>query len=159
MEFYCTQKTTYILRIVFFFFLLKTPKNLIYSLGQYITYSNILRMSNTLPTPTEYFHINILVKAIIDEVALYMKNTPKEVIAEEIQKAYLYARNAHEGQLRKSGDPYIIHPVEATRELLILRPDIVTIQSCLLHDVPEDTEKTVENIREIFGDEVAHITA
>ncbi|HBB27583.1 TPA: hypothetical protein DCZ36_03760, partial [Candidatus Gracilibacteria bacterium] len=45
------------------------------------------------------------------------------------------------------------------RELLILRPDIVTIQSCLLHDVPEDTDKTVEDIRAIFGDEVAHITA
>ena len=107
----------------------------------------------------DYFHINMLVKSIIDEVALYMKNTPKEVIAEEIQKAYLYARNAHEGQLRKSWDPYIIHPVEATRELLILRPDIVTIQSCLLHDVPEDTDKTVEDIREVFGDEVAYITA
>lgn len=116
-------------------------------------------MIQDLPTTTDYFHINILVKSIIDEVALYMKNTPKEVITEEIQKAYIYARNAHEGQLRKSGEPYILHPVEATRELLILRPDIVTIQSCLLHDVPEDTEKTVEDIRVVFGDEVAHITA
>lgn len=116
-------------------------------------------MQNTLPTTTDYFHINILVKSIIDEVSLYMKNVPKEMIAEEIQKAYIYARNAHEGQFRKSGDPYILHPVEATRELLILRPDIVTIQSCLLHDVPEDTEKTVEDIRAEFGDEVAYITS
>lgn len=52
--------------------------------------------------PPDYFHINILVKAIIDEVIVYMKNMPKEVIAEEIQKAYIYARNAHEGQFRKS---------------------------------------------------------
>ncbi|HBA44830.1 TPA: hypothetical protein DEG21_04970 [Patescibacteria group bacterium] len=44
----------------------------------------------------------------------------------------------------------MIHPVEATRELLILNPDIVTIQACLLHDVPEDTTKTVEDIKEIF---------
>lgn len=116
-------------------------------------------MSKNLPVMTDYFHINILVKSIIDEVSGYIKNIPKEVIAEEIQKAYIYARNAHEGQLRKSGDPYIIHPVEATRELLILRPDIVTIQSCLLHDVPEDTDKTVEDIRAVFGDEVAYITA
>lgn len=49
--------------------------------------------------------------------------------------------------------------MEATRELLILRPDIVTIQSCLLHDVPEDTPKTVEDIRVEFGKEVAYITA
>lgn len=111
------------------------------------------------PITADYFHINILVKSIIDEVAGYMKNISKEVISEEIQKAYIYARNAHEGQFRKSGDPYILHPVEATRELLILRPDIVTIQSCLLHDVPEDTDKTVEDIRIIFGDEVAHITS
>ncbi len=116
-------------------------------------------MPSILSASPDYFHINILVKSIIDEAQGYMKNIPKEVIAEEIQKAYIYARNAHEGQLRKSGDPYIIHPVEATRELLILRPDIVTIQSCLLHDVPEDTNKTVEDIRELFGDEVAYITA
>jgi (p)ppGpp synthase/HD superfamily hydrolase len=116
-------------------------------------------MEKDLPSMTDYFHINILVKSIIDEVCGYIKHIPHEVIAEEIQKAYIYARNAHEGQLRKSGDPYIIHPVEATRELLILRPDIVTIQSCLLHDVPEDTDKTVEDIREIFGDEVAYITS
>lgn len=115
--------------------------------------------NTTLPTTTDYFHINILVKSIIDEVSLYMKNVPKETITDEIQKAYIYARNAHEGQFRKSGDPYILHPVEATRELLILRPDIVTIQACLLHDVPEDTDKTVEDIRIAFGDEVAYITS
>jgi len=116
-------------------------------------------MFKDAPIVPDYFHINILVKSIIDEVAGYMKNVPKEKISEEIQKAYIYARDAHEGQFRKSGDPYILHPVEATRELLILRPDIVTIQSCLLHDVPEDTDKTVEDIRVIFGDEVAHITS
>lgn len=59
-------------------------------------------MTKEIPTTTDYFHINMLVKSIIDEVAQYMKNTPKEVIAEEIQKAYIYARNAHEGQMRKS---------------------------------------------------------
>lgn len=113
----------------------------------------------TVPISTDYTHIDALVESIIDEVASYMKNTPREMISLEIKKAYIYARDAHEGQLRKSGDPYIIHPVEASRELLILKPDIVTIQSCLLHDVPEDTEKTVEDIRVVFGDEVAHITA
>ena len=42
------------------------------------------------------------------------------------------------------------HTVAATKELLVLKPDIVTIQACLLHDVPEDTEKTVEDIRLLF---------
>lgn len=108
---------------------------------------------------TDYSLIDTLVESIIDEVAKYMTNVPKEFIAKEIQKAYIYARDAHEGQFRKSGDPYILHPVAATRELLILRPDIVTMQSCLLHDVPEDTSKTVEDIRVVFGDEVAYITS
>jgi (p)ppGpp synthase/HD superfamily hydrolase len=54
------------------------------------------------PIAPDYFHINILVKSIIDEVTVYMKNVPKEIISEEIQKAYIYARNAHEGQFRKS---------------------------------------------------------
>lgn len=116
-------------------------------------------MTKDTIVPTDYSAIDTLVQFIIDEVVGYMQSIPKEVISEEIRKAYLYARDAHEGQFRNSGDPYILHPVEATRELLILHPDIVTIQSCILHDVPEDTEKTVEDIRAVFGDEVAHITA
>jgi (p)ppGpp synthase/HD superfamily hydrolase len=52
--------------------------------------------------------------------------------------------------MRLSGDPYIIHPVEATEILLSLHPDIYTIQACLLHDVVEDTEITLEEIEENF---------
>lgn len=116
-------------------------------------------MLKDLPVATDYTPVDTLVESIIDEVAEYMRNVPKETISEEIHKAYLYARSAHEGQFRNSGDPYILHPVEATRELLILHPDIVTIQSCILHDVPEDTDKTAEDVRAVFGDEVAYITA
>jgi (p)ppGpp synthase/HD superfamily hydrolase len=46
--------------------------------------------------------------------------------------------------------PYLIHPVEATEFLLSLKPDLHTIQACLLHDVIEDTEKTAEEIEENF---------
>ena len=52
--------------------------------------------------------------------------------------------------MRLSGDPYIIHPIEATELLLSLKPDIHTLQACLLHDVIEDTPKTSEDIEEIF---------
>jgi len=52
--------------------------------------------------------------------------------------------------MRLSGDPYIIHPVEATKILLSLHPDIYTIQACLLHDVVEDTPKTLKEIEENF---------
>lgn len=68
----------------------------------------------------------------------------------EIRKAYAYARDAHEGQTRKSGEPYIVHPAEAAKLLTILKPDIITIQSCFLHDVPEDTDRTVEDVEKEF---------
>ena len=67
-----------------------------------------------------------------------MKKLDKTYIHTEIWRAYIYSRDAHEGQFRHSGDPYIIHPVEACELLLNIKPDISTIQSCFLHDVIED---------------------
>lgn len=118
-----------------------------------------MTLPKTLESIPDYTTIDMCVESIIDRVSVYMTSVNREVISEAIYKAYLYAREAHEGQFRKSGDPYIIHPVEATKELLILKPDLTTIQSCLLHDVPEDTPRTVEDIRSVFGDDVAYITS
>ena len=98
----------------------------------------------------DYTKVDIIVEEIIDTVSEYMVGISKDVIKSEIEKAYLFARNAHEGQLRKSGEPYIIHPVEAARIITILKPDLVTIQSCFLHDVPEDTPVTVAEIEKEF---------
>ncbi|MEK7145857.1 MAG: HD domain-containing protein, partial [Patescibacteria group bacterium] len=74
---------------------------------------------------------------------------------EDLDKAYAFAERAHAGQIRYSGEPYIIHPVEAARILLTLNPDMITLQACLLHDVTEDTEATVKDIEKEFGPEVA----
>ncbi|MDD2907484.1 MAG: RelA/SpoT family protein [Candidatus Gracilibacteria bacterium] len=104
-----------------------------------------------------YIKIDAKVDAIVKKVSLYMRNLNFEYIKSEIFKAYLYSRDAHEGQNRLSGDPYIIHPVEATEILLDLNPDIYTIQACLLHDVIEDTLKTSDDIKKEFGDEVAFL--
>jgi guanosine-3',5'-bis(diphosphate) 3'-pyrophosphohydrolase len=81
----------------------------------------------------------------------------KSEIHMHIWGTYIFARNAHHGQMRKSGDPYIIHPLLAAKLLIHLKPDLVTIQSCILHDVIEDTDKTKEDIAKEFGDEVALI--
>jgi guanosine-3',5'-bis(diphosphate) 3'-pyrophosphohydrolase len=70
---------------------------------------------------------------------------------------YVFARDAHGEQTRKSGEPYITHPLEAAKLLLLVKPDIVSIQSCILHDVIEDTPKTYTDIEKIFGTDVAHI--
>jgi guanosine-3',5'-bis(diphosphate) 3'-pyrophosphohydrolase len=95
-----------------------------------------------------YLKISIKVEKIIKKVSKYLTDFDKEFVEQEIKKAYLYAKDAHEGQMRLSGDPYIIHPVESTEILLSLKPDIYTIQACLLHDVVEDTEKTLADIQE-----------
>lgn len=107
----------------------------------------------------DYTDIDNIIKDIISKVRGYMKNVPRSLIEELIMKAYIYAKEAHHLQFRKSWEPYIIHPVEATKELLILKPDLITIQACLLHDVPEDTPRTIDEIRWIFWDEVAHIVS
>ena len=94
---------------------------------------------------------------IVKRVALYMPNLNIEYIKEEVFKAYNYAKEAHQWQFRLSWEPYIMHPVEATIILLDLKPDIFTIQSCLMHDVIEDTPKTKEDIEAEFGSEVAFL--
>ncbi len=74
-----------------------------------------------------------------------------------VEKAYRYSVEAHSGQLRESGESYIIHPLGVAMILTELELDLVTIIAGLLHDVVEDTEITLEKIREEFGDEVASL--
>jgi len=72
-----------------------------------------------------------------------------------VEKAYEFSLKAHSGQLRESGESYIIHPLGVVLILAELELDLVTIIAGLLHDVVEDTEVTLDDIRSEFGDEVA----
>lgn len=72
-----------------------------------------------------------------------------------ITKAYEYAKSAHEGQFRKSGEPYIHHPVEVAGILVNLQMDPVTVAAGFLHDVVEDTPITLKDISNQFNEEVA----
>ena len=72
-----------------------------------------------------------------------------------IEKAYRLADNAHQGQVRKSGEPYIIHPLCVAIILADLELDLETIEAGLLHDVVEDTKVSNEDIVRMFGKEVA----
>ncbi|MCL2718414.1 MAG: bifunctional (p)ppGpp synthetase/guanosine-3',5'-bis(diphosphate) 3'-pyrophosphohydrolase [Lachnospiraceae bacterium] len=74
-----------------------------------------------------------------------------------IEKAYQFARNAHYDQERKSGEPYIIHPLYVANILAEMELDKESIAAGLLHDVVEDTDLTVENLAVEFGEEVASI--
>ncbi|MGI5902050.1 MAG: RelA/SpoT family protein [Desulfitobacteriia bacterium] len=76
---------------------------------------------------------------------------------EKIEKAYNFAVEAHQGQLRISGEEYINHPLEVAYILAELEMDDSTITAALLHDVAEDTEKNLEDIEKEFGEEVASL--
>lgn len=72
---------------------------------------------------------------------------------ETIQLAFMQMANAHDTQKRKSGEFYIIHPVFATIVLANLKVDLYTICACLMHDVPEDTNVTLEDLSKIFDNQ------
>ncbi|MDV2581091.1 RelA/SpoT family protein [Alkalibacillus haloalkaliphilus] len=74
-----------------------------------------------------------------------------------LRLAYDYAKEAHEGQIRKSGEEYIIHPVQVASILVDLEMDPATIASGFLHDVIEDTGITYDDLKEEFGEEVASL--
>ena len=76
---------------------------------------------------------------------------------ELVQKAYVVAREAHEGQTRSSGEPYITHPVEVTQILASMRLDHETLMAALMHDVIEDTDFSQQDLAEIFGNTVAEL--
>ncbi|MBI2640814.1 MAG: RelA/SpoT family protein [Candidatus Sungbacteria bacterium] len=76
---------------------------------------------------------------------------------ELVKRAYDFAAQAHEGQKRKSGEPYIIHPLAVAEHLVELNLDTPTIAAALLHDVVEDTRYTLHDLRSEFGDEIAFL--
>lgn len=76
-----------------------------------------------------------------------------------VKLAYEFAVNAHAGQRRLSGDDYIIHPLATAQFLTEMKMDLETIIASLLHDVPEDTAITIEEIGKNFGKDVAHLVA
>ncbi len=82
------------------------------------------------------------------------KNNPKADL-DMIRLAYEYAKKAHEGQKRLSGEPYINHSLATAQTLAEIKADIPTIIAGILHDVPEDTQVTLKQIEKNFGKEIA----
>ena len=93
---------------------------------------------------------------IEDLIKIIEKYMTKDEVA-FVMKAYEYAKLMHKDQKRKSGEPYIIHPVNVAIILADLDMDVQTIVSALLHDVVEDTPATYDDIKEMFSEDVAKI--
>jgi len=76
---------------------------------------------------------------------------------ELLRRAYVFSAYEHKGQVRRSGEPYLVHPLEVADILADLRLDVVAIAAGLLHDIVEDTPTSIERVRELFGDQVADV--
>jgi guanosine-3',5'-bis(diphosphate) 3'-pyrophosphohydrolase len=97
----------------------------------------------------------IRINDIIDRMSEYL---PADAL-DLIDRAYVYSARVHDGQIRLSGEPYLSHPLEVAGILADMNLDSVSVAAGLLHDVIEDTHASAEEIRDIFGDEVAHIVS
>jgi GTP pyrophosphokinase len=80
-----------------------------------------------------------------------------EADVELLRRAYVFSAFEHRGQVRRSGEPYLIHPLAVANILADMRLDAVAIAAGLLHDVVEDTLTTITRIEELFGPAVAHV--
>src|SRR6187401_234021 len=90
---------------------------------------------------------------LVEKVRAYSPAADVELL----RRAYEFSAFEHRGQVRHSGEPYLIHPLAVADFLAELKLDAVTIAAGLLHDVVEDTLTTIERIQELFGPEVAHV--
>jgi GTP diphosphokinase / guanosine-3',5'-bis(diphosphate) 3'-diphosphatase len=90
---------------------------------------------------------------LVEKVRAYSPDADVELL----RKAYVFSAFGHRGQLRHSGEPYLVHPLAVADFLADMKLDVVGVAAGLLHDVVEDTLATTERIQEVFGPEVAHV--
>lgn len=112
--------------------------------------AGIMNKERDLSTPKDFTPPEELYKTLIEKVLQYRPNTDISMI----EKAYRIADEAHRGQLRKSGEPYIMHPLCVAIILAELELDKETIVAGILHDVIEDTIMTDEEIEKEFSAEI-----
>jgi GTP diphosphokinase / guanosine-3',5'-bis(diphosphate) 3'-diphosphatase len=92
---------------------------------------------------------------ILDRVESYNPSADVDLL----RRAYIFSAREHRSQVRRSGEPYLVHPIDVAYILAELELDTASIVAGLLHDVVEDTLTTIETVREYFGADVAHIVA
>ena len=91
------------------------------------------------------------------ELVELVKSYDPDADEDALNRAYVFAMKKHGAQLRESGDPYYSHPIEVAGILTRFKLDSASIIAALLHDTVEDTDTTVEEVRQLFGDQVASL--
>ena len=104
-----------------------------------------------MPAQTQIAHL----QPLVDELIALVQETADDVDGAFIRRAFEFAAERHSGQVRKSGEPYVIHPLGVAKICAQLRQQPAVIAAALLHDVVEDTETTIEELGVEFGDDVA----
>ncbi|HHH13105.1 MAG TPA: HD domain-containing protein, partial [Thiolapillus brandeum] len=94
---------------------------------------------------------------LISDLCTYLEGYLPPEQVREVYRAYLFGAEAHQGQKRLSGEPYICHPVAVARILAEMRLDYRCLMAAILHDVIEDTSTVKEKLAEEFGGEVAEM--
>ena len=111
------------------------------------------RTQKEISKPEDFTDPEVLYEKLINTIREYHPSTDLSMV----EKAYKLARDAHKDQKRKSGEPYIIHPLCVAIILAELELDKETIVAGILHDVVEDTKYTIEDIQNEFGEKVANL--
>src|SRR6476620_7851272 len=86
-----------------------------------------------------------------------VRATHPDADVELLRRAYVFSAYEHKGQVRHSGEPYLVHPLEVADLLADMKLDVVAVASGLLHDIVEDTQTPIERIKELFGADIAHV--
>jgi GTP pyrophosphokinase len=109
-------------------------------------------MADQVLTPAAQRHHDLF-EELLAEVAEYNPDVDRELL----ERAFVFASERHEGQQRRSGEDFILHPLGVARILAELGRDDATLAGALAHDVVEDTDATIEEVRAGFGEEVANL--
>src|SRR5438270_333128 len=86
-----------------------------------------------------------------------VRATNADADIELLRRAYVFSAFEHKGQVRHSGEPYLVHPLEVADLLADMKLDVVAVAAGLLHDIVEDTQTSIERIQELFGTDIAHV--
>jgi guanosine-3',5'-bis(diphosphate) 3'-pyrophosphohydrolase len=86
-----------------------------------------------------------------------VRATNPDADVELLRRAYVFSAYEHKGQVRHSGEPYLVHPLEVADLLADMKLDVVAVAAGLLHDIVEDTQTSIERIQELFGADIAHV--
>jgi len=97
----------------------------------------------------------IRINDILDKITGYHSDADLDIV----ERAYVYSARVHAGQVRLSGEPYLMHPLEVANILADMRLDVVSVAAGILHDVLEDTRAEPEDLRKLFGPEVLNIVS